>query len=405
MSENSGDSALATGRAPDGLPQWPDYLTILAEAAGNLERLADPVDPLLRQETYRLLALSIAQGYLSTFADPNCPDFVPAVNNIFNAASTNPDFIYYQSSVNGEGVYRISGYRGEALFVLFDMSAGGIGVMDELGPSTGQFEIDDLQMDSDGRFEVILSAEKPVDYQGNWQYMDRTTTSLSVRQAAYHWGRGQDGRFAIERIDQPLQAPVFDAQQIARRLQRLMAHPKRFAGMWLGHMASQRAKGLYNDFELDDWAGRGGVAGQYYYQGLFKLTPGEVLLLETELPETCLYWNVQLSDPLWNSIDWINRQSSLNGSQAHIDSDGKFRAVIATEDPGVPNWLDPGQFSEGAIMLRWTKSNSGPRPALRSVPFNELRAVLPAGTPAISTAQRQISLADRRRGAQLRRRW
>lgn len=405
MSENNVDNAIATGRGPDGLPEWPDYLSILAEAASNLEGLADPADPLLRQETYRLLALSIAQGYLSTFTDPNCPDFVPAVNNIFNAASTNPDFIYYQSSVSGDGVYRISGYRGDSLFVLFDMAAGGIGVMDELGPSTGQFDIDDLQIESDGRFEVILSAEKPPGWQGNWQRMDKTTSSLSVRQAAYDWGGGQDGRFAIERIDQPLRAPVYDAQEVARRLQRLMAHPKRFAGMWMGHMASQRAKGLYNDFELDDWAGRGGVAGQYYYQGLFKLTPGEVLVLETDLPQECLYWNVQLSDPLWNTIDWMNRQSSLNGGQAHIDSDGKFRAVIASGDPGVPNWLDPGQFSEGAIMLRWTKSDSGPRPVLRSVPFNELRQALPADTPVISGAQRQLSLADRRRGVQLRRRW
>lgn len=405
MSESRGDVAGGAKPGSGDLPQWPDYLSILAKAAANLEALADPADPLLRQETYRLLALSIAQGYLSTFADPNCPDFVPAVNTIFNAASTNPDFIYYQCAVAGEGVYRVSGVRGDALFVLFDLSAGGLGVMDELGPSTGQFEIDDLTLNEDGSFELFLSAEKPAGHEGNWQYMDPTTTVLSMRQAAYDWGRGRDGRFAIERIDQPLQAPVFDAQQIAHRLQRLMAHPRRFAGMWLGHMASQRAKGLYNDFELDDWAGKGGVAGQFYYQGLFKLAVGEVLLLETDLPANCLYWNVQLSDPLWNTIDWMNRQSSLNGGQAQIDSDGKFRAVIASEDPGVPNWLDPGPFTEGAIMLRWTKSDSGPRPRLTSLPMAGLRAALPADTPRISPEQRQLRLRERRRGVQLRRRW
>jgi hypothetical protein len=405
MSEKKGDAAVMAERESGDLPEWSDYLFILAEASSNLELLADPADPLLQQETFRLLALSIAQGYLSTFTDPNCPDFVPAVNTVFNAASTNPDFIYYQSAVAGEGVYRISGVRGDALFILFDLSAGGIGVMDELGPSTGQFEIDDLVLDRDGCFELILSSEKPAGHEGNWQYMDPATTVLSMRQAAYDWGSGADGRFAIERTDCPIQAPVFDAQQIAHRLSRLMAHPKRFAGMWMGHMAGQRAKGLYNDFELDDWAGKGGVAGQYYYQGLFKLTPGEVLLLETDLPDNCLYWNVQLADPLWNTIDWMNRQSSLNGGQAHIDSDGKFRAVIAAQDPGVPNWLDPGPCSDGSIMLRWTKSDSGPRPRLTSVPPAGLQALLPADTPAISFEQRQLSLRERRRGVQLRRRW
>ena len=189
------------------------------------------------------------------------------------------------------------------------------------------------------------------------------------------------------------------------RLNALAAYPKRLSSMALGFIAAQRDKGLWNQFEHDDWAGRGGVQGQHYYQGLFRLEPGKALLLETELPERVRYWNVQLSDMLWNSVDWMNRQSSINGGKARLDSDGRFRAVIALDDPGVPNWLDPGGNSEGAIMLRWTEASSGPEPSLRLVDLAELWAQLPDDTPIVTEEARQVDLIARRRAVQMRRRW
>jgi hypothetical protein len=108
---------------------------------------------------------------------------------------------------------------------------------------------------------------------------------------------------------------------------------------------------------------------------------------------------------MWNSIDWMNRQSSLNGGQARIDEDGKFRAVIAVDDPGVPNWLDTGGNLEGAIMLRWTGASSGPTPSLTVVDAADLTGRLPVGTPSVSEAEREEVLRARRRSVQWRRRW
>src|SRR3546814_2193100 len=125
-----------------------------------------------------------------------------------------------------------------------------------------------------------------------------------------------------------------EAAEIARRLQRLAEHPMRYVSFALNYGKGQRERGLVNKLEHDDWAGRGGLADQHYYQGIFRLQPGKALILETELPERVRYWNIQLNDPLWNTIDWLNHQSSLNGGQAIIGTDGKFRAVISAEDPG-----------------------------------------------------------------------
>lgn len=384
---------------------WTDNIAAFGATDELLALLERQDDPQLAAEAQRLFFMALASGWFTAFADPDFPDFVPAVNTHLNAVGTNPDFVYGTASIDGAGSYLISGQRGEGLFLLLDIVAGGLGVMEALGPSLGTLDFDTLQIDQNGRFSLLLSAEPPADWAGDWRRLDPAARSLTIRQASYDWGVGSEARVAIERIDKPHAPRRRSPEEIAERLEALAAYPRRLAGMALGFIKAQRDKGLWNALEHDDWAGRGGVQGQHYYQGLFRLEPGQVLLLETELPQTVRYWNVQLSDMLWNSIDWMNRQSSLNGGQARIDGDGRFRAVIAPDDPGVPNWLDTGGNHEGAIMLRWTEASSGPAPTLTVLGADELRDRLPADTPQVTPGEREQQLLARRRAVQWRRRW
>ena len=101
----------------------------------------------------------------------------------------------------------------------------------------------------------------------------------------------------------------------------------------------------------------------------------------------------------------MNRQSSLNDSQARIDRDGKFRAVISRLDPGVPNWLDKADYPWGIIQMRWNRASDYPDPTIKKVPFGELRSHLPEDTPVVTPAQRRQDLRRRRESAQLRRIW
>lgn len=384
---------------------WAANMAAFGATEELLALLERPDDPQLAAEAQRLFFMALASGWFTAFADPDLPDFVPAVNTHLNAVGTNPDFIYGTASIDGAGSYVISGERGEGLFLLLDVVAGGLGVMEALGPSLGTLDFDTLQIDKKGRFSLLLSAERPEGWTGDWRRLDPAARSLTLRQASYDWGKGGEARVAIERIDQPHAPRRWSTEEIAERLAALAAYPRRLAGMAMGFIKAQRDKGLWNALEHDDWAGRGGVQGQHYYQGLFRLEPGQVLLLETELPQTVRYWNVQLSDMLWNSVDWMNRQSSLNGGQARIDADGRFRAVIALDDPGVPNWLDPGGNREGALMLRWTEASSGPAPTLTLLEAGELRERLPADTPVVTGEEREQQLRARRRAVQWRRRW
>jgi Protein of unknown function (DUF1214) len=384
---------------------WDDQLAAFGSTAELLTLLERPDDPALTAEAHKLFYMALASGWFSAFIDPDFPDFVPSVNTHLNLVGCNPDFVYGAASIEGAGSYVISGERGDGLFLLLDIVAGGMGVMEQLGPSLGTLDFDTLTLDAGGRFSLLLSAERPADWVGDWHRLDRSARSLALRQASYDWGQGREARVAIERIDIAHAPRRWSPEEIAARLTALAAYPKRLAGMALGFIKSQRDKGLWNALEHDDWAGRGGVQGQHYYQGLFRLEPGQVLLVETELPETVRYWNIQLSDMMWNSVDWMNRQSSLNGGQARLDSDGKFRAVIAPDDPGVPNWLDTGGHREGAIMLRWTEASSGPAPTLTVLDAKDVRSRLPADTPKVSPQTRETHLRKRRRAVQMRRRW
>ena len=101
----------------------------------------------------------------------------------------------------------------------------------------------------------------------------------------------------------------------------------------------------------------------------------------------------------------MNRQSSLNDSQAHIDSDGKARFVISRLDPGVPNWLDKADYPWGMIQMRWNRASDYPDPTIKKVPFADVRQHLPADTPVVTPAERIEQLRVRREGAQLRRIW
>lgn len=387
------------------LPEWADYMAILESAAKVLDNAPDMDDPQKRQEAYRLLFSAIASGYHSAFADPDHPDFVPVVSNILNSIGANPDFIYGYTQLDGQGTYRLSGMRGDEVFVLVDFSAGGLGVLDQLGPAVGFIDIDSLNIAADGSFEVLLSAERPDDYQGDWFGLAPDTKTAGFRKASYQWGEGKSTRLAIERLDCSARGKRIDAQEASRRLKLLAEFISRYVGFILGYGQKQRAGGYVNQLEHDDWAGRGGVAGQHYYQGIYDIKADQAIIIETELPEQVRYWNIQLNDPIWNTIDWLTHQSSLNGGQAKLDSDGKFRAVISAQDPAVPNWLDTGGHLQGSLMLRWTEASSGPAPSLKIVPLAELRNHLPDDTPAVTAQQREESLRERNKAAQFRCRW
>ncbi len=399
---------------PDGENGFAPWTANVAGLAGLGERLAtelsDPQDIVLRQELHRYMYSAMAQGYFALiYQDTKYPDFWPTLNQAFNIGFPNPDDIYYMAVVEGGGVYQISGLRGSVYIVDFQIGSGdfipyGRG---EFGPTLHNYDIDrDARVAADGGFNVILSAERPAGYKGDWWRLDPAATFIWVRQRSYDWAREVDGRFGIERLDLPAIRPRDGAQKIAASLQQIPSFTENWTQFALHFFNDRlRAKQLVNKVEVINFGGVGGISDQRYVQGMFDLQPDEALILETEIPAQCRYWNFQLTDELSSAIDPVNRQTSLNGHSAQLGSDGKFRAVISAVDPGVPNWLDNAGYVRGNVYGRWKECDSYPQPNVRRVKVADVRQYLPAETPVVSAAERDTSLRARRKAAQMRRRW
>jgi hypothetical protein len=391
-----------------GLANWGEYLDLAKNAVELESQLWDADDEQLRAALYRQFAMNLSQGYFFYFvADRNYPDFVPFENSAF-LAQPNPDAVYHYSAIDGDGVYRITGRRGTVPVMGFATAGNLIGMAEPPGPGYDNYDADALMLDADGNFNVILSAERPEGHSGDWWYLNPSTQFLIVRQFSYDWVNEVDGRLAIERLDIDEPRPPMSAEEVDARLRGLFGQYVRgLSRVCLGYMSALRSREDAEQVRLQSFEGLGNGNDwpQAYWECLYDLQPGEVLVLEIEIPDEHIYWNVQVIDALWNQVDILHRHSSINGFQAQLSSDGKFRAVLCPQDPGVPNWLDTGGDLRGMLIGRWYRCSSHPVPTVTKVALSELSSHLPADTPSVTSAERAEALRLRRTGAQLRRRW
>ena len=390
------------------LAPWAQYVDLLKGAA-ELESLVwDPADEALRANLYRQFLMNISQGYfLYMLTDSRHPEFVPFENSAF-LAQPNPDGVYHYAAVSGDGVYRVTGERGTAVVAGFATGKNMIGMADPPGPGYHNYDLDALKLDADGGFEVIFSTERPAGYQGNWLHLHPEARFLLLRQFSYDWGRERDVRVAIERLDVSAPKPPMDVATTDHLLREIFgAYVKRLSKICVDYLRRSRDRGLVHKMNMTSFQelGNGTDWPQAYFECVYDLAEDEALVLETELPAQHIYWNVQVIDALWNQVDLIHCQSSLNGGQARVDSDGRFRAVLSMQDPGVHNWLDTVGQRRGMLIGRWYRCSSHPTPSVTKVKLADIRKHLPADTPTITAAERVAALRRRRVGAQLRRRW
>jgi len=392
------------------LSSWAGYLDLLKPAETVLRLTVDPKSEQLRAELYRQLLMNLSLGYFLFFqSDADHPDWAPFLNSVF-LLQPNPDDAYLLAPVRGDGAYRISGERGTVKLLTFSTGAN-MFMADGPVKNFGYFDADDLNIGAGGELEVIFSSDCPAGYSGNWLPLHPEADFIMVRQRSYDWAGERDARLSIERIGAVPIKPRQSVEQIDRRMRALLGgFAERLSRTWLEYQNDVIRRGLINRIEPAYFGGN--LPAQTYWQGMFQLDADEALILETELPARQRYWNVQLNDELWNAVEFIYRQSSLNGYQARLDADGCFRAVIALEDPGVHNWLDPAGSRTGMLIGRWYNIDAQPHdadalpiPTLKRVPLKELRRHLPSDTPDITAEERSAQLRARRLGGQLRRRW
>ena len=302
-----------------------------------------------------------------------------------------PDCIYVGSTLKGGSTYRLWGNRGSARYV-------GLQVMAGMG-STSNALIDDFELGPNGEFEIFLSADPR---NGNWLPLDEHATMLVVRHFFYDWEHEVPVTMSIESLSGAADIEERSAEEpkaiMARQVIALGDFVEENLKFFLG-FSNPDAPNYFLP-PLDGTA-MGAAAENRPVIGSWKLAPDEALIMEITPPEG-LYWGYSLGNVWWETIDYGNRQSSLNGHQAVVDDDGKVRVVVAHRDPGVANWLDTAGHSEGPIILRCVRTETAPVPTTRRVPFDRLVEELPSGTRRVSLSERAEAIDIRRKAVSRR---
>ena len=319
------------------------------------------------------------------------PDPVLAVNragmdDIVTWGLECPDCVYMNANLRAGETYRLFGNRGTARYV-------GLQTMDGMA-ATANVLVDDLEVEPDGSFEVILSADQ---HDGNWLPLAGDHPTLTVRNFLYDWDTETLADLKIERLGDEVELKDRSVDldvSVSRQLYALGEFVYDNLKFFLDFGAMAEA----NDFVPPmDMSSMGAAAENRPVIGRFELEADQSLILEFEPPQG-VYWSISLGNPWLETIHYGRHQSSLNGHQVVVDPDGIVRCVLASQDPGVANWLDTAGHSNGAMLLRCVRTETAPVPGTRVVKRGEVTSVLPADT-TMTTPDERARVIDARRRA------
>lgn len=392
---------------------WDEFVDSLRDLPGRmLAKLPESErhDPQVQQEVGRLMLEALTASSLDALgSDGDHPVFLPQLGQTLNVGQPNADTVYRVARITPGGTYRLTGRRGTLRIFKMGQVSPNLGEggtpTKHVGATTTYGDFNTLHADSEGRFDVLLSPVRPAGYNGDWWQLDASANRLLLRMVSSDWKKELDPTISIERIDVPVNRPRPKAADLEQRLRRLPAATGSIALLFIDHVEGLRRQGFVNSLKIFDASQLGGLTGQFYYEGAYDLRDDEALIVESKVPSVCAYRSLLLTNDLYETTDWYNNHSSLNDSQAKADADGVLRIVVATRDPGVPNWLDTAGYGQGLIQGRWTDCDSQPIPSVRKVPLADVRKSLPPQTPTMTHEDRERLIRERREELQQRPLW
>ena len=276
----------------------------------------------------------------------------------------NPDTLYFGTRVQPGREYVVNGRRGTTTDLSFQM-LGGEYTDTEVPDSETAFDDRKLDIADDGTFEWRVTPDKP--------------SQLLIREVYNDWS-AQRGTVTVERMDTVGTAPPALTRAIIEK--RYATAGKQLVNRvktWL-----QFPQWFYLNIPVNTMVAPrltpGGLATQYSSAGHYELRDDQALIIT--LPVTdAPYLGFQLGSLWYISLDYINHQTSLNGTQAQADPDGKIRIVVANQNPGVTNWVETLDHRKGFLQFRWQRVSreltEADGPQVELVDIDKVAAALP----------------------------
>jgi len=332
-------------------------------------------------------------------SDPDTPRIVRSPDSEAKWGAENADNQYLWCRVGPHAQYLITGNKNNVFEALLETKDGYMQIGDDQVFDT--VLLSEISCEADGSFEILLAAEKPQGFTGNFMLMPPETRYWCARQYFVDWESEIPARFEIHRIGGEGEAPT---PLTPARMSELLddaglwtLQTTKFWQEWIDQLRRDHVKGRL----LGPVPFVGGARDIVYGNDWWSLDPDEAMIVEFEVPDA-RYWQIQLCDVWFRTMDWATHQTSLNHAQSYIHPDGRARFVIAHQDPGVQNWIDTWGHPEGMIQYRYVWTNTEPPPSVTIVPLDRVQEELPSGTPSYSPDERRRALAIRHRHLQRR---
>ena len=345
------------------------YSQPLADAIAEAESLVASA-PFIESEADLLEGLQYLAGCIAACThvafdyDRDHPFLHSGTGPFTKMGLDNPDTMYFGTRVQPGNEYVVTGTRGTTTDVSFQLLGGEY--TDEVVPDS-ETAFDDRKLDiaSDGTFE--------------WRFTPDTPSQLVIREVYNDWS-AQRGTFAIARTDTEGTAPPpLTPELIQKRYTVAGKQLVQRVKTWL-----QFPKWFYDDLPVNTLTPPrftpGGLATQYSSVGHYDLSSDQAIIIT--LPVTdAPYLGFQLGSLWYISLDYINHQTSLNGTQAQADPDGKIRYVVSDSNPGVTNWCETLGHDRGYLQFRWQRVSreltEADGPTLEVVDIDKVAAALP----------------------------
>ncbi len=319
------------------------YAQPLVDAIAEAERLVREA-PHIETEADLLEGLQYLAGgiaactHLAFDYDRDHPFLQSGTGPFTKMGLDNPDTLYFGTRVQAGREYLVTGTRGTTTDLSFQL-LGGEYTDDNVPDSETAFDDRQLDIGANGDYE--------------WRFTPAANAQLVIREVYNDWS-AQRGKVAIARADTAGTAPppltndliekrfAVAGKQLVQRIKTWLQFPQWFyMNIPVNTMVAPRLT-------------PGGLATQYSSAGHFELTPDQALVIT--LPATdAPYLGFQLGSLWYVSLDYINHQTSLNGTQAQVDADGKIRIVVADRNPGVTNWVETLGHRKGFLQFRWQR--------------------------------------------------